>query len=66
MRIGSIVDIAVPGYSQFATVRDEFGQNYTVPMAHLPDDSGPDDNMAYKVQFMNRQSGNITLHGIDP
>lgn len=58
MRYGTV--ISVPNdYSNFARVRDENGLGYTVEPRHLLEDTEVDDDVAYKVELWENDSGLI-------
>ena len=58
MRLGTV--IAMPNlYSRFSRVRDENGIAYTLEPDKIPEDIEVDDDLAYKVELWENDSGLI-------
>ena len=58
MRVGQIASLPMPG-SQYATVRDEYGNNRTTDASQLEEGAQVEDDFAYRVDFF--KSGALTL-----
>lgn len=57
--IGSVVALPT-GSSNFAHVRDEYGNNYSVHASSLPDDADEGDSFAYRVAITGGSSYTAT------
>ena len=56
MRVGRFVSLPNQ-YSQFAQIKDELGNAYTVDGAQIPDGADTDDDYAYRVEIWGNDSG---------
>ena len=58
MRLGQVISIPNE-YSRFGRVLDQNGIGYTIEPEKLPEDSEVDDELAYKVELWENDSGLI-------
>lgn len=62
MRIGNVAGLPMP-YSQFATVKDEYGNNRTTWATELEEDADVEDDFAYRIDFF--KGGGVTLRAYE-
>lgn len=58
--IGKLQSFPMPG-SQWARVRDEYGNDWSVPAKDLPRNVKEGDQLAYRVDFSTQQSPNLQV-----
>ena len=56
MRLGTVISIPNE-YSSYARVRDENGVGYTIEPDKIPEDTEIGDDLAYKVELWENDSG---------
>lgn len=56
MRLGSIIGLP-NAYSQFARIKDQYGNSYTADPSLIPKGMKEGDSVAYKVEIGSNDSG---------